>query len=93
MTYRMGFAPFVRPNDLEMAPLRSGHIQRKFYFIVCSSEKSADFSELLFHKRGRSKKMHLSDGVPSGENVFGSALRLCNNKSPGEAFKQASGLR
>ena len=23
MTYRMKFMPFVRPNDLEMAPLRS----------------------------------------------------------------------
>ena len=29
--------------------LRSGHIQRKEYFIICSSGKSADFPELPFH--------------------------------------------
>lgn len=29
----------------------------------------------------------------SGEKVFGAALRLQGNESPGGAFKQASGLR
>ena len=29
----------------------------------------------------------------SRENVFGAALRLQGNESPGGAFKQASGLR
>ena len=36
-------------NDFECPPLCSGHIQRKEYFIICSSGKSADFPELPFH--------------------------------------------
>ena len=35
----------------------------------CKSEKSADFSDLLFHGEGRKGKIHLLPGTPhSGEN-------------------------
>ena len=43
------------------------------------------FRKLFFTKRGRSGQWR--------ENVFGAALRLQGNESPGGAFKQASGLR
>ena len=39
--------------------LRSGHIQRKEYFIICSSGKSADFPELPFHGWGRKGRWHI----------------------------------
>jgi hypothetical protein len=28
-------------------------------FLICKSEKSADFSDLLFHRRGRNGKRHM----------------------------------
>ena len=46
-------------NDFECPPLCSGHIQRKEYFIICSSGKSADFPELPFHGRGRKGRWHI----------------------------------
>ena len=39
--------------------LHSGHIQRKEYFIICSSGKSADFPELPFHGWGRKGRWHI----------------------------------
>ncbi|MDU8690771.1 hypothetical protein RX411_05630 [Faecalibacterium prausnitzii] len=51
---------------LEWPPLRSGHIQRKNYFYICKLEKSADFSNLLFHGRGRNGKRHLLALAPCG---------------------------
>ena len=39
--------------------LHSGHIQRKEYFIICSSGKSTDFPELPFHGRGRKGRWHI----------------------------------
>ena len=33
MTYRMGFAPFVRPNGLEMAPLCSAILSCIIFFV------------------------------------------------------------
>ena len=57
--YRRIFLPTSgRVDDLELSPLCSDNISGKFIFI-CSSEKSADFSELLFHGRGRDGKRHL----------------------------------
>ena len=38
-------------NHSEYPPLRSGYFQRKYVFL-CNSEKSTDFSELLFHGKG-----------------------------------------
>ena len=38
-------------NHSEDPPLRSGYFQRKYVFL-CNSEKSTDFSELLFHGKG-----------------------------------------
>jgi hypothetical protein len=46
-------------NDFECPPLCSGHIQRKEYFLICSSGKSADFPELPFHGRGRKGRWHI----------------------------------
>lgn len=46
-------------NDFECPPLCSGHIQRKEYFIICSSGKSADFPELPFHGRGRKGRWYI----------------------------------
>ena len=46
-------------NDFECPPLCSGHIQRKEYFIICSSGKSADFPELPFHGWGRKGRWHI----------------------------------
>ena len=46
-------------NDLECPPLCSGHIQRKEYFLICSSGKSADFPELPFHGWGRKGRWHI----------------------------------
>lgn len=46
-------------NDFECPPLCSGHIQRKEYFIICSSGKSADFPELPFHEWGRKGRWHI----------------------------------
>ena len=42
---------------LELAPLRSANISGKIIFI-CTSGKSADFPELLFHRWGRSGQQH-----------------------------------
>ena len=40
-------------SEFKCPPLRSGHIQRKNYFLICKSEKPASFSDLLFHGKGR----------------------------------------
>ena len=37
----------------------ASHIQRKEYFIICSSGKSADFPELPFHGWGRKGRWHI----------------------------------
>ena len=37
--------------------------QRKYYFYICKLEKSADFSNLLFHGRGRNGKMDFICGT------------------------------
>jgi hypothetical protein len=48
---------------------------------ICSREKPAGFSLLLFHERGRDIKMHqrtemqFASAAPLGENVFGAARR------------------
>ena len=46
---------FPRPGEVfgrrpQSSPLQ---YQRKYYFYICKLEKSADFSNLLFHGRGR----------------------------------------
>ena len=46
-------------NDFECPPLCSGHIQRKEYFLICSSGKSTDFPELPFHGWGRKDRWHI----------------------------------
>ena len=57
-------------NDFECPPLCSGHIQRKEYFIICSSGKSADFPELPFHGWGRKGRWHICrlPGIPLCES-------------------------
>ena len=39
--------------------LHFAHIQRKEYFIICSSGKSANFPELPFHGWGRKGRWHI----------------------------------
>jgi hypothetical protein len=44
-----------------LPPLALWQYQRKHYFYICSSEKPASFSELLFHKKGPQGKTGISD--------------------------------
>ena len=65
---------FVMFCVLELAPLRSANISGKIIFI-CTSGKSADFPEVLFHGRGRSGKQYFLFTVPvTGEVVPGSSI-------------------
>ena len=60
-----------------MAPLRSANISGKIIFI-CTSGKSADFPEVLFHGRGRSGEQYFLFTVPvTGEVVPGSSIFIC----------------
>ena len=45
--------------------LHFAHIQRKYYFKFWVSEKSADFSETLFHRWGRNGKWQLPRLLPA----------------------------
>ena len=53
------------PNNSSLFPplaavvVVASHIQRKEYFIICSSGKSADFPELPFHGWGRKGRWHI----------------------------------
>ena len=53
------------PNNSSLFPplaavvVVASHIQRKEYFLICSSGKSADFPELPFHGRGRKGRWHI----------------------------------
>ena len=59
---------------LELAPLRSANISGKIIFI-CTSGKSADFPEVIFHGRGRSGEQYFLFTVPvTGEVVPGSSI-------------------
>ena len=56
---------FPRPGEVfgrrpQSSPLQ---YQRKHYFYICKLEKSADFSNLLFHGRGRNWKMDFICGT------------------------------
>ena len=44
--------PCRAQHDFECAPRCSAHNQRKIYFLICNSGKSADFPELPFHGWG-----------------------------------------
>ena len=57
----MTFKPLNRNRTIwNCLRLRSGNISGIFLFYFEVQEKSADFSEPLFHKKGRSEKMHFS---------------------------------
>ena len=50
---------------------------------ICSSEKPAGFSELLFHRKGQSFQMLFFFAVPSGKKAIPDRLqsvRYCSNK-------------
>ena len=53
------------PNNSSLFPplaavvVVASHIQRKEYFLICSSGKSADFPELPFHGWGRKGRWHI----------------------------------
>ena len=50
---------------------------------ICSSEKPAGFSELLFHRKGRSFQMLFFFAAPSGKKAIPDrtqSVRYCSNK-------------
>ena len=50
---------------------------------ICSSEKPAGFSELLFHRKGQSFQMLFFFAVPSGKKAIPDrpqSVRYCSNK-------------
>ena len=68
-----------------MAPLRSANISGKIIFI-CTSGKSADFPEVLFHGRGRSGEQYFLFTVPvTGEVVPGSSIFIAAPATAGAA--------
>ena len=58
-----GYTPLVTPKKMgsiqkiQAAPLWP--YSAGILFLICKSEKSADFSDLLFHGRGRNGKRHM----------------------------------
>ena len=59
---------------LELASLRSANISGKI-ILICTSGKSADFPEVLFHGRGRSGEQYFLFTVPvTGEVIPGSSI-------------------
>ena len=55
------------------------HIQRKNYFYICKSGKSADFPDLLFHGEGRNDKRHLPALAPCGSVRAAEKVQPCLN--------------
>ena len=52
--------------------------------LICSSEKPAGFSELLFHRKGRSFQMLFFFAAPSVKNAIPDrpqSVRYCSNKN------------
>ena len=63
-------------HDLEWPPLRSGHVQRKDYFKFSHLSRSAERDRCFFHRRGRSRELHLQ------------CLRGCCPNSPSRLRRQ-----
>ena len=53
------------------------HIQRKNYFYICKSGKSADFPDLLFHGEGRNDKWHLPARASCGSVRAAEKVQPC----------------
>ena len=51
--------------DFEWPPLRSGHVQRKDYFKFSRLSHSAERDRRFFHRRGRSRELHLQRLLPT----------------------------
>ena len=51
-------------HDFEWPPLRSGHVQRNFYFKFSRLSRSAERDRRFFHRWGRSRKLHLQCLLP-----------------------------
>ena len=70
---------------LELAPLRSANISGKI-ILICTSGKSADFPEVFFHGRGRSREQYFLFTVPvTGEVVPGSSIFIAAPAMAGAA--------
>ena len=52
-------------HDFEWPPLRSGHVQRKDYFKFSRLSHSAERDRRFFHRRGRSRELHLQRLLPT----------------------------
>ena len=57
--------PCRAQHDFEWPPLRSGHVQRKDYFKFSRLLHSAERDRRFFHRRGRSRELHLQRLLPA----------------------------
>ena len=78
-------SPFYSLTIWNARRVRFAHNQRKTYFIIRNSGKSADFPELPFHGRGRNGKWQLQRRFlrKRGAGVSGLALSVtCGDRFP-----------